>query len=398
MGFSDLEADKSHYNYQSVADQLQQYIEGEEFKGYDPYDTLNSPLPFHWMGKWGKPVAIQVQKRNPLNLRSLIGIKKEHNPKAMGLLLHAYSLKFLKNGDAGTRETMDKLFQWLLDNHSKGFQHYCWGYNFDWASSVKFLPAYSPTIVVSGFIAKGIIAYYQATENRKALEVLKSIGEFVLQDLPHSEDPSGLCFSYSTVEKDCCYNASMLGSELFAFLYQQTGEERYKQFAVRSTDFVVDKQKEDGRWNYSIRLATGVERVQIDFHQGYVIDSLANVIRCIPELEEEYTPYLLKGLDFYRHHQFVANGRSLYRYPAQWPVEIHNQAQGILTFSRMTEKDREYRETAQKIMNYTVRTMRSPQGFFYYKKYPWMTIKTPFMRWSQAWMFLALNEFIIASE
>ncbi|HAD97322.1 MAG TPA: hypothetical protein DCG19_07935, partial [Cryomorphaceae bacterium] len=140
MGFSDLEADKSHYNYQSVADQLQQYIEGEEFKGYDPYDTLNSPLPFHWMGKWGKPVAIQVQKRNPLNLRSLIGIKKEHNPKAMGLLLHAYSLKFLKNGDAGTRETMDKLFQWLLDNHSKGFQHYCWGYNFDWASSVKFLP------------------------------------------------------------------------------------------------------------------------------------------------------------------------------------------------------------------------------------------------------------------
>ena len=65
--------------------QLQTYIESQAFKGYDPYDTLNSPLPFHCLGKWGPVLAIQFQKRNPFNIRKLLGIKKEYNPKAIGL-------------------------------------------------------------------------------------------------------------------------------------------------------------------------------------------------------------------------------------------------------------------------------------------------------------------------
>ena len=59
---------------------LKHYIESENFKGYDPYDTLNSPIPFHWLGKWGPVLAIQFQKRNPFNIRKLLGIKKAHNP------------------------------------------------------------------------------------------------------------------------------------------------------------------------------------------------------------------------------------------------------------------------------------------------------------------------------
>jgi len=38
-------------------DKLQAYVEAENFKGYDPYDTLNSPIPFHWLGKWGPVLA-----------------------------------------------------------------------------------------------------------------------------------------------------------------------------------------------------------------------------------------------------------------------------------------------------------------------------------------------------
>lgn len=371
---------------------LLKYIEKEEYKGYDPYDTLTSWVPFGWLGKWGKPIGIQIQKRNPINIRSLIGIKKDYNPKAIGLLLHSYSLMYQKEPKEETKTKIDFLFNWLLENRTEGFKHHCWGYNFDWASSEKLLKAFSPTIVVSVFIAKGMIAYYEALKDSKALEVLKSIGNFIQDDLDVSEDESGICFSYSTIETDCCYNASMLGSELYAFLYRETKEENYKDLAIRSTNFVVDKQKEDGKWNYSIKLNSGKERTQVDFHQGYVVDSLANVMKYIPEVAEQYMPSLKKGLDYYQSNQFLSNGQSLYRVPSKWPVEIHNQAQGIITFARWSHLDENYLDLSKNVADYTIKNMLSPKGYFYYKKYPWVTIKTPFMRWSEAWMLLALTE------
>ena len=384
--------------FQKAQQEVQQYIEAEEYKGYDPYDTLNSWVPFGWLGKWGKPIGIQIQKRNPINIRPLIGIKKEYNPKAIGLLLHAYSLQYRSHSSATIKKRIDFLFQWLLENRTAGFKHHCWGYNFDWASSVKLLPAFSPTIVVSGFIAKGIIAYYETTKDAKAKEVLISIGNFIQEDLPLSKDDSGICFSYSTVEKDCCYNASMLGSEIFAYLYQITEEEKYKELALRSTDFVLAKQKEDGKWNYSIHLETGKERTQIDFHQGYVIDSLAYVIQYISSAPQRYKKALKRGLAYYKKQQFFENGQSYYRVPSKWPVEIHNQAQGIVTFARQQQYDASYLNLSETIARYTIENMQSPKGSFYYKKYPWITIKTPFMRWSQAWMFLALTELIEAQR
>lgn len=378
--------------YKSAQLDLLRYIEKEDYKGYDPYDTLNSWVPFGWLGKWGKPIGIQIQKRNPINIRPLIGIKKDYNPKAIGLLLHAYSLMHQQEPKPETKEKIDFLFNWLLENRTKGFMHHCWGYNFDWASSEKLLKAFSPTIVVSVFIAKGMIAYYEALKDPKALEVLKSIGQFIQEDLDVSEDESGICFSYSTIETDCCYNASMLGSELFAFLYQETKEEHYKELAIRSTNFVVDKQKADGRWNYSIKLNSGKERTQVDFHQGYVVDSLGYVMKYIPSTKEDYMPYFKKGLDYYQNNQFLPNGQSFYRVPSKWPVEIHNQAQGIITFARWVDLDESYLDQSKRIASYSIQNMRSPKGYFYYKKYPWITIKTPFMRWSEAWMLLALTE------
>jgi hypothetical protein len=383
-----------NYNFQDVIQQLRAYIEKEEFKGYDPYDTLNSWVPFGWLGKWGKPIGIQIQKRNPINIRPFIGIKNGYNPKAIGLLLHSYSLMYKRSPSKEIKSQLEFFFDWLKENRTKGYKHCCWGYNFDWASSVKLLPAYSPTIVVSGFIAKGMIAYYEALNDPKALEVLKSIGQFIEEDLAQSEDESGICFSYSTIEVDCCYNASMLGSELFAFLYQETKIEKYKELAIRSTDFVVDKQKANGRWNYSIKLETGKERTQIDFHQGYVIDSLGYVMKYIPSTKEKYHPYLKKGLDYYQKNQFLANGQSIYRFPSKWPLEIHNQAQGVITFARWAHLNEEYIVQSAAIANYTINHMRSNKGYFYYKKYPLFTIKTPFMRWSQAWMLLALTELL----
>lgn len=375
---------------------LQAYIEKEQYKGYDPYDTLNSFFPFQVFGKWGPPVAIQIQKRMPLNLRPLLGIKKDYNPKGIGLLLHAYSLQYQFDKSNSIKEKMDFLFNWLLENRTKGFQHMCWGYNFKWASSVKTLPAYSPTVVVSGFIAKGMMAYYEATSNNKALEVLESIAKFIVEDLPVSEDNTGICISYSTIERDCCYNASLLGAEVLSYVGNKINNKAYLDLAKKAADFVKAKQLENGAWNYSISLDGSKERKQIDFHQGYVLDSLQYLVQYNPDWLEDYQESIVNGMDYYRKHQFNSQGASLFRVPKKHPVDIHNQAQGIISLSRWSQQNPKYLDQANQIAKYTIENMQDPKGYFYYKSYPIHKIKTSFMRWSNAWMFLALTEHINA--
>ena len=375
---------------------LRTYVEREEFRGYDPYDTLNAPLPFERLGKWGPALAIQLQKRNPVNLRPILGIKKEENPKGIGLLLHAYATLYQKEGTGETLKTAKALFEWLVRHPSEGYSGYCWGYNFDWANPGKYLKAYTPSIVVTGFVGKGLFKYYQVTGDEKALDVLRSACDFILEDLPRSEDQTGICFSYTPIQQDACYNASMLGAELFAKVASVTGENRLMELATRAVDFVVAHQHADGRWNYSLDLQSGEERRQIDFHQGFVLDSLDAYMKYSGTEDEKYLQALKRGADYYRREQFFESGQAKWRLPRVWPVDIHNQAQGIITFTSLSYLEPAWLSYAGKVARWTIRHMQDKEGYFYYRKGRFVTNRIPYMRWSQAWMMRALADLYAA--
>lgn len=370
---------------------LKTYIESEEFKGYDPYDTLNSKLLDKLIGKWLPVIAIQFQKRNPVNIRPLLGIKKEINPKAMGLFLNAYANLYEIDQKNEVAEKMAFFVKWLEQNSLKGYSGCCWGYNFPWASPEKYTAKNTPNIVVSATIGKGLFAYYELTRSEVALNMLKGLAEFILKDLPVTKDKTGICFSYTPGKKDCCYNASLLGAEVLARLFSLTGDEKLRATAVKALDFVVVRQKESGMWNYSIDLATGSERKQIDFHQGFVLESIAAIMKYTKDTEIKYSAALENGLRYYYENQFHRDGRSKWRLPQNMPVEIHNQAQGIITFTLLKDHAPEYYPFAQVIADWTIKNMQDREGFFYYQNHHLYKNRISYMRWSQAWMLLALT-------
>jgi hypothetical protein len=51
---------------------------------------------------------------------------------------------------------------------------------------------------------------------------------------------------------------------------------------------------------------------------------------------------------------------------------------------------------ARKTADWTITNMLHPDGFFYYQIHKNRVIKTPFMRWAQAWMAYALARLIEA--
>lgn len=151
-------------------------------------------------------------------------------------------------------------------------------------------------------------------------------------------------------------------------------------------------QHEDGSWGYSIDVRSGKERIQTDFHQGFILCSLGHIKNLLALEDARVDEAIRRGLRYYRGVQFNDQGVSMWRVPKEYPVEIHNQAQGIITFSEFASYGEEYKEFAQRIAEWTIAQMYSKKkGYFYYRMFKHYTIRIPYMRWSQAWMLLALS-------
>jgi type II restriction/modification system DNA methylase subunit YeeA len=173
---------------ESSLSSLEAYILKEKYIGYDPYDILTSYIPFKQLGKWPSAIATQIQKRNPVNIRPLLGVKKEINPKAFGLFLQSYSLLYQKTQNPEYLEKADYFFDWLNNNFSEGYSGKCWGYNFPWANPEKYMDAYIPSSVVTGFIIKGLFEYHKIANKKKEVRnLIESACRFLDNDLEKVE-------------------------------------------------------------------------------------------------------------------------------------------------------------------------------------------------------------------
>src|SRR5581483_11647740 len=71
----------------AAVDAIRRWGERCDWRGYDPYDGLSSPLaPFLTLGtRGGRRVLTQVVKQCPVNLRPLLRIRPAWNSKALAL-------------------------------------------------------------------------------------------------------------------------------------------------------------------------------------------------------------------------------------------------------------------------------------------------------------------------
>ena len=151
---------------------------------------------------------------------------------------------------------------------------------------------------------------------------------------------------------------------------------------------ILNGLNEEGFWYYNY----STKRIQLDYHQGFIIDMLVDAYNHSFGDRNRLFNAIKKSTSFYKNKQFNSKGVSIYRLPNKWPVDIHNQAQGIITFSKVSSILPEYAEFSSKILNWTEDNMFDNDGFFYYQMWPFFTNKIQYMRWSQAWMHLALSQ------
>lgn len=375
-------------------DALRNYIEREKYRGYDPYDALNSPffkLPFLKSNKLIRFGAQQFVKRFPINLRPLLLIKKGLNPVSLGLCIQGYTTMGIKGllSENDVRNYCQPLIAELETMIPSGFHGACWGYDFDWEARYACIPAYQPTIVATGFITNALFKYYQFTNDTKSFSLCRSACDFILNDINRTQgNDNSFCFSYSPFDKNQVFNASMKGVRTLAQVYGVTKEAHLAEAAANAARFVAGYQQPNGSWKY----ATQNKGEWIDnYHTGYVLD-------CFDEYrkhcgDSQYDQVIEKGFTFYRAHFFEDGSIPKFYDNAIYPIDCTSAAQSILTLVRFNDT-----ETAQKVAVYMVRKMQHRNGFFYFRAYKYFTEKHSFMRWSNSWMFAALPELLAPSK
>jgi len=363
------------------------YCRSNHWAGYDPYDALNSrvfrALPFLNF-KAARLVLTQGIKRCPVNLRPMLLVPKTPNPKGIALFLSAL-IKLSKAGLLEGDLEISALAEKLLALRSPDDRYACWGYNFDWQTRGDLVPRGSPNIICSTFAGNALLDAYEQAPDPSWLGAAASAAEFILDVLYWREGGSAAGFSYTPLGRSEIHNASLLGAAFLCRVARISGQRKFLPPALAAARHAVGRQRADGSWPYG----EGPHQGWIDnFHTGFNLVALKKIAKYGET--KEFDSAIQRGFDFFISHFFLEDGAPKYYHDAVYPLDIHSAAQGIITLAEFGESSTGSLDLARRVLDWADGHMRDPGGFFYFQKHPHYTVRASFMRWSQAWMLLAL--------
>lgn len=368
------------------------YCRANDWAGYDPYDAVNSKifsvLPF-LNSRLPRLALTQSLKRSPVNLRRLLFIPQTQNPKALALFLSAF-VQLLRLGTSSWGDLAEWMIERLIALRSPGISYWAWGYSFPWQTRTIVVPAGSPNLVCTAFVANALLDAYEQSQDKRCLEMAASTAEYVLDKLYWTEGDSVASFSYPLPNlRNQVANANLLGAALLCRVWKHTGAIKFLSPAMKVARYAAARQDIDGSWYYG----EGRSQRWIDnFHTGYNLCALHAINRYTET--SEFEGQIRRGLKFYRDHFFREDGAPRYFHNRDYPVDIHCVAQSIITLTLLKEFAADNVPVARAVLDWALNHMWDERGFFYYRVLRFYTIRTSYMRWSQAWMLLAISHLL----
>ena len=388
----------------TIYNQLFSYCDARDFAGHDPFDGLNSRLfqltPLKHI-RSARLAWLQIFKRSPIDLRGLFGVKKGVNPKGLALFALAELSRFRVTKETGHMENAVRLLDQLLGEKivgktKAGRTTTSFGYNFDWQSRVFYAPKGTPAIVPTAFASQAFMEAYDVFGDEKYLNAADEICLFVLNGLNRiDETDDEVCFSYTPIDRSVIFNASLLAGEALARVGAATDNEEYLKMAAKTVRFVIRRQNKGGAWVYG---ADQSQKWVDNFHTAYVLLSLYRISSEIDELRSDTFDAINLGGAYWLNNFFLDDGTPKYYDKETYPIDIHSAAVAISTMSELQAIDQRMLPMARKTAAWTIANMRNNDESFYYQLRKNGPVKTPFMRWGQAWMAYALAGLIEAEN
>lgn len=384
-----------------VVQDIEDYFQKNNYTSYDSCDIKALPFFLGWdqffsIRKFGKYALF------PMNLlidnfagaiRKLAGIRKKAFAQSHALFLRAYLKRYSYTKNKSYLDETIKLWHFIYEQRSRENKHLAWGQPYHWYTN-KVIPAYTPRTTVTSQILHTLMDYYETANEEQFLQLIKEISGFFLGGMNRSVDETDqVCFSYTMVDNYRVHNANMMAASALLRAGKLLKDKRVSDLGNNCLRYTLKRQNSDGSWYY-YELNDNQKSKIDNYHTGYILEALT----LIKELQGdgfEYVDEFNRGIDFYINN-FFQDGKIPKMTPdSLYPIDIQSCAQSILTLTALNSINRDFLEKAKEVLDYTLDTLYSGKGYFHYRKIrSGRTRKISYIRWGDAWMYLALVKYL----
>jgi len=392
--------------------QLKNWVENNGWAGWDPYDLWDNHFGM-WMMKRenimqriSRSLLSSVNEFYPIQLRKILRVKPNINPKAIGLFAASFlKLELFENvpieikGEPG----YEPCFRWLDSHKVEQFGGNGWGYPFNWKSRVL-IPKNTPTVVNSAIIGDAYWLKYKFHSDMAALSICENICDFIVSGLNRSgyKADGSFCFSYTPVDSFQVHNANLFGAEFLIRIGTEIGHDEWIRIGLAAAKFSLSEILVDGTLNYwSNDQAHGLQ--QDTYHSGFEIRSLNSI--ALLTGEKKYKKAADKYFNTWLKDFFSKEYVPCFKRGQTNSLEIHSCTEALLCVTRMFESGNCSKEFFLKYVNgilYAVQKLwvqeTKDKGYFAakaFKRFGFnIKVNIPYIRWGESWMFNALSNLI----
>jgi len=285
----------------------------------------------------------------------------------------------------------------LKQSRSEGFEHYCWGYPFDWVTGTGTIPANTPFITTLPYAYEAFEYVQHIDKNEHWLEIMRSIAEHASQDIKDFEMSPGVCScGYGPYDnKGGVINASAYRAFLLTSASMDFREDKYWDIAEGNINFVLGEQQANGSWFYAADSRNFVDH----FHTCFVLKALAKIERmtghagCRKSIE--------KGIEYYLNNLFDSNGlpKPFAKVPrlTVYRNELYDYAECINLCVLLKDRYPELGKVLENVLNDLLSRWQKPDGSFRSRKLYIGWDNVPMHRWAQSQVFRSLC-FLLSEE
>lgn len=317
--------------------------------------------------------------------------KRQRFPIADAHFAMAFAYLYELTREASYYQRAVNFLHVLIETRAPAYDHFCWGYPFDWVTRNGTVPANTPLITSTPYAYEAFDTLFCIDHNNRWLEIMQSIAEhaaYDIEDFRISEDAS-TCGYFPGDMHAGVVNASAYRAFLLFMASRQFNEKKYWNIATKNLGFVLGSQQENGSWYYAM---DGVRSFVDHYHTCFVLKALSKI--------EKITQFdacrkaIEKGVEYYVRELFDARGMpkpfAIAPRSAICKTELYDCAEcinlGIILKYRFPMLD----ERARFAEDDVLRNWVKKDGSFRARRLHVGWDNVPMHRWGQAQMFRAL--------
>jgi hypothetical protein len=282
--------------------------------------------------------------------------------------------------------------QVLEDTRCPGYEHYCWGYPFNWGTVRGTIWKGTPLITTVPYVYEAFRDVYQIDNNDRWRQIMRSTAEHGLRDykdFPTSNKAAASSYTPNPEQSVGVINANAYRAFLLTQAAMDFSEDSYQKAADRNLYFVLESQNPDGSWYYA---RDGERRFVDHFHTCFVLKALAKIEALTGN--EDCTRAIERGIDYYLRNLFDERGVPRpFSVPPRLIIyrrELYDYAEcinlGVLLRSRFEKLDR----LVDGVVNQILTIWQKPDGCFRTRQLLLGWDNVPMHRWAQAQLFRSL--------